>query len=274
MSIVLHPISEKHLASVTHHLPQSLLLSGKRGIGLSTLAHEIAGKQLASVLRPQDKKEQTDNENSTISVEMIRQLYEQTRAKRSDARVIIIDDADRMSRGAAAAFLKLLEEPSEHTHFILTSHAPQLLPATILSRVQELTLQPLSSDQTKQYLTALGINNPTKRMQLQFIADGLPAEIMRLHENDDYFQKKAAIMGDARTLLQATPYDKLLIVQKYHTNRDTAIQLIDSALTIARHSLSAKPQPTLVNQLEQLVTVREHLAANFSVRLQLVQLVV
>lgn len=273
MKIYLHPASEKRIAVLKNNLPQSILLSGPRGIGLGTIARDIAGKYLATHLRPQNKKNQTDNDNGTISVETIRELYTQTRAKQMHANIIIIDDADRMSRGAAAAFLKLLEEPSDNTHFILTSHAPQLLPPTINSRVQELLLQFMTPEQTDALLDEAAVTDTTKRTQLRYIANGLPAELLRLIEDDDYFKQRAAIISDARTLLMASTYDKLLVVQKYQSNRDSALQLVDSALAIARHSITAKPQATLINQLDHLLNVREHLQANFSVRLQLTQLV-
>lgn len=273
MNLVVHPNSKKQLDLIAGDIPQSLLLSGPRGIGLFAIAEGLAGKQLSAVLRPQDKKEQTDSEHGTITVEMIRQLYNQTRAKRKSARVIIIDDADRMSRGASAAFLKLLEEPSEHTHFILTTHSPQLLVPTIRSRVQELVLLPITTSQTDDHLAALGIEDTTKRAQLQFIAHGLPAELTRLSGDETYFQERAGLMSDARTLLLAKPYDKLAVIQKYQADKDGAVELVNSAIAIARRSLSAKPQTSLINQLERLLEVKEHLLSNYNVRLQLTQLV-
>jgi len=273
MKIVLHPASDKRVALLKQNLPQSTLITGPQGIGLAVIASDIAGRQLSAVLKPQNKKEQIDNENGTIAVEVIRELYAQTRAKQTKARIIIIENADRMSRGASAAFLKLLEEPSEYTHFILTSHSPQLLPATIRSRVQELTVQPITVEQTELFLDELGITDTTRRTQLRYIASGLPAELAHLASDEEYFKQRAAIISDARTLLMASTYDKLAIIQKYQSNRDLALQLVDSALAIARHSISAKPQSSLVDQLNHLLAVREHLTSNFSIRLQLTQLV-
>jgi DNA polymerase III delta prime subunit len=114
--IIIHPTSKRALDSLKSNPPQSLLLSGPRGVGLLTIAQWFAGQKLAGLVRPQDAKENTDNENGTISVEMIRRLYEQTRAKYVAKQIIIIDDADRMSRGAQNAFLKLLEEPGSEIY--------------------------------------------------------------------------------------------------------------------------------------------------------------
>jgi len=270
--LVIHPTSKKLLAKLQNDLPQSLLISGQKGIGLRVIAEMLAGKSIAAKLQPRDAKGNPD-ENGTITVEMIRQIYEQTRAKRMSRQTVIIDNADRMSHGAQSAFLKLLEEPGLHTTFILTSHASNKLLPTIRSRVQHTALRPITTDQTKALMTQLGITDPTKQTQLLYLADGLPAEIRRLTADDAKFAVQAAIIGDARQLLQGTPYEKSLVVQKYKSDRPGALLLVDSAIAIIRRTLSAKPQQTLVLQLERLVTIREHIASNFSISLQLMQFV-
>ncbi|HEV7951927.1 MAG TPA: hypothetical protein VGO98_00985, partial [Candidatus Saccharimonadales bacterium] len=68
-------------------------------------------------------------------------------------------------------------------------------------------------------------------------------------------------------------YQRLLIVQKYQTNREQALQLLDSALQITRHSVSAKPHPALITQLEQLLATKERIASNYNIRLQLTKFV-
>lgn len=272
-NLIVHDATRIHIENIQKDLPQSLLLSGEYGVGLKTIAKAIAGKDLAAIIQPQDKKEAIDPENGTITVEIIRRLYDQTRSKRTSAQVIVIDNADRMSRGAANAFLKLLEEPSQHVHFILTSHEPQNLLPTIRSRVQQVTIQPVSHSQTSDYIAGLGISDATKLRQLEFIASGLPAELFRLATNDEYFSERAKLMADARDFLMADTYKKITIVQKYQSDRSRALLLIDSALVIARRSVSAKPQQSLIRQLGQLLAVREHIAANYNVKLQLTQFV-
>lgn len=269
MALVVHSRTQQSIAILERALPQSLLLTGLSGVGLLTIAKQLAGREAIAVIQPQDSKEQVDSSHGTITVEVIRRLYDQTRTKHTSRAIVIVDNADRMNSSAQSAFLKLLEEPNDSIYFILTSHQPQLLKSTIRSRVQATAIQPATAQQTDQLITDLGIADTTKRAQLTFIASGLPAEITRLTADDEYFAKRATMMGDARTLLQGVTYERLLIAQKYHSGRDEALQLIDSAVTIARRSLSTKPQPELVRQLEQLESTREALAGNGNVRLQL-----
>jgi len=273
MTLIVHPSSQKKLDQLAQELPQAVLLSGEKGTGLYTIAKHLAGKRFAGELRPQDIKENPD-ENGTIRVEMVRSLYEQTRAKHTTDKVIVIDNADRMSHGAQNAFLKLLEEPNAHIHFILTAHAPQKLLQTIRSRVQHSHIQPATPAQTAEHITSLGISDPTRKAQLSFIAEGLPAEISRLVADDDYFKERARIIGDARTFLQADKYGRLVIVQKYRTDRAEALQFIDSTLQILRRSISAKPQQQLITQLDKLLETRERISANHNIALQLARFVV
>ena len=271
-SLVIHPVTKSMLAKLAANPPQSLLISGERGIGLHTIARTLAGLSVAAEIIPQDAKGNL-SENGTISVEAIRKLYEQTRAKQTSQQTVIIDDADRMSHGAQSAFLKLLEEPGLHTTFILTSHFPDKLLPTIHSRVQRIALRTATTEQTKEFITASGTTDQTKAMQLLYLADGLPAEIARLTADEATFATRAAVISDAREFLQGTPYQKSLVIQKYRNDRVSALLLIDSTIAILRRTLSNKPQQTLVTQLDRLLAIRENIASNFSVSLQLMQFV-
>jgi DNA polymerase-3 subunit delta' len=267
--LAVHPTAQTRLDTLTANLPQAVLLSGARGVGLYTIARSIASKQLLAEVRPQNIKEQIDSEHGTISVKQIRELYAQTGTKQNSRQVVIIDDADKMSRGAQSAFLKLLEEPNSHIHFILTTHTPQDLLKTIRSRLQETVIAPITAEQTNTLLSDLNVTDAAKTAQIRYIAAGLPAELTRLARDAEYFAARAAVMADARTLLQGTVYAKLLIAQKYHNQREEALQLIDSALLMARRSLSDKPQHGLVVQLEKLLQTRLTIASNGNIRLQL-----
>jgi DNA polymerase-3 subunit delta' len=271
MKLALHPATQLLIDSLQKESPQSLLLSGTSGVGLYTIATELAATSKTHVVQPQTAKGEVGL--GIIGVEAIRNLYEHTRTKTTNARTVIIDNADKMSLSAQGAFLKLLEEPNESTRFILTSHAPNSLLPTIRSRVQEFHARVLTDEQSKEFIKALGVNDATKQAQLQFLAAGLPAELTRLVQDDDYFQARAAVIADARNLIAASIYQKLRIIQSYRTNREEAIRLIDSSMAILRFSLTNKPQPNLVQQLAILLSARERILANQNIALQLARAV-
>jgi len=273
MTLFFHPFVEKMTTMYKNNLPQSLLLSGQSGVGLYTLAKTLAGSAILAELVPKDIKGTIDHKGGTISIEAVRSLYTQTRAKQTRRQIVIVDDADRMSHGAQNALLKLLEEPNTNIHFILTTHQPQKLLPTIRSRLQSLEVLPILPEQTEQLLKELDVTDTAKQTQLRYLAMGLPAEITRLVQNDGYFKERAVIIGDARTFLQAPTYEKLLLIQKYKSDRERALQLIDSMLAMLRRSLSNSPQSSHTIQLERFLSARERLLANGNVQLQLARIV-
>lgn len=273
MKLVIHPKSHEKLKIAARDLPGALLLTGERGVGLSTIARDMAARDLTACIEPMDSKAQINHSTGTVTVETIRQLYDHTRAKQTSRQVIVIDDADRMSLGAQAAFLKLLEEPTANTHFILTSHSPQRILPTVRSRTQAVHIEPATHEQTTAFLDKIPDIDTKIRVQLEYLAAGLPAELSRLIDDETYFKDRAATMADTRIFLTDPLYQKLLIVHKYYQSKPATLQLLDSALAVTRRSLSVKPQPALVNQLDRLLIVREKIEANHNIRLQLMAFV-
>jgi hypothetical protein len=148
-----------------------------------------------------------------------------------------------------------------------------LLP-TVTSRAQLLQLRPVSRGQTEAFLDDLGVVDPTKRTQLLFMADGLPADITRLVADDAYFEVRAGIVRDARDLLQAAVYKKLIVAQKYKDNRENALILLIDASSILRRSISQKPSESLIGQIASLLYAYQQIQANGNIRLCLARLVV
>jgi DNA polymerase-3 subunit gamma/tau len=77
-------------------------------------------------------------------------------------RVYILDEAHMLSRAAANALLKTLEEPPEHAHFVLATTEPYKLPDTIRSRTQRFDFHPIGSEVLVRHLdrvaTAEGVH--------------------------------------------------------------------------------------------------------------------
>ncbi len=94
---------------------------------------------------PDFYKIQPESKSRRIRIEQIRDLERSLylKAMKSEYKVAVILDADRMCLGqaeAANAFLKTLEEPPVKTILFLTSTQPQGLLATIISRCIRLDL--------------------------------------------------------------------------------------------------------------------------------------
>ena len=99
-------------------------------------------------------------EGLSIKIDEIRELI--TRAawapSTGDYRVVVIEDADRLTESAANALLKAIEEPGAHTVWLLCAPtATDVLP-TIRSRVRSLVLRTPSVESVAQLLIKEGIS--------------------------------------------------------------------------------------------------------------------
>lgn len=70
-------------------------------------------------------------------------------------KMIILDEAHRMSGNAFDALLKTLEEPPAHVYFALCTTEPEKIPKTVQTRCVSLTYKPLSSDDLFELLASV-----------------------------------------------------------------------------------------------------------------------
>lgn len=119
-------------------ISHAYLFCGGRGTGKTTVARIVA-------------REIGCNEEDIIEIDAasnrgideIRELREAVRTApfSSPYKVYIIDEAHMLTKEAANALLKTLEEPPSHVVFILATTDPEKLPPTIVSRCQKVVFQ-------------------------------------------------------------------------------------------------------------------------------------
>lgn len=252
-------------------LPQALLLSGEKGVGLGTIAKWLAGDDLHERVEPTATSKTVTR---VISIDDIRHLYQSLTTKSARPRVVIIDDADAMTMPAQNAFLKLLEEPPAALHFILTSHSESTLLPTIHSRLQHFRVPTLSVPDSQKFLDQLVPTlDETRQRQLLFIASGQPAELRRLIDDGAHFAVQSQRFREAREFLSATVYQKVSQLAKL-TSRDMALELLDTVLVILRRSVSGRPDTTTVREMQKLLAAKEAISRGGNLKLQLLRAVV
>lgn len=170
--IIGHAKPKKLIRSMLENdrLPHALLFSGPPGVGKFTLALELTktlfceNQSACGRCRGcQNAKHGTHPDlrvvesETSIGIEDLRNLqkeiyqapYEQKR------RVIIIDGAEKMTRDAANALLKTLEEPPIFNVFVLVTSNEREIPLTIKSRCVRIGFGPLSKDDIRSYFRGL-----------------------------------------------------------------------------------------------------------------------
>jgi DNA polymerase-3 subunit delta' len=122
----------------------------------------------------------------------------QTRPHEAPARVIIIDDADRLNLNAANCLLKTLEEPAAGTHIVLCTAAPDRILPTIRSRVQRIRFRPLAADALVALLTAAHGVEARRAAVAATLADGSVGRALRAAgAGDDALWEAVASLRDA-----------------------------------------------------------------------------
>lgn len=211
-------IGELLAAARGDRLHHGWLLGGPRGVGKGGIARDFAklllGAQVAGeglwfvegdpvvrlaeagshpdlvILERLQKDAKKGEEAATarnITVDQIRGLSRFLHLAPSMARrrVVVIDAADDMERGAANALLKNLEEPPRDTVFLLVSHAPGRLLPTIRSRCRFLHFPPLGPADMQAVLSEIAVDlDPDERAALIRSAEGSPGRALAMRGLD------------------------------------------------------------------------------------------
>ncbi len=117
-----------------------------------------------------------------INVDQVRGLQRliQSAPSLSSRRVVVIDAADDLERGAANALLKTLEEPPADMIFLLVSHAPGRLLPTIRSRCRIMRFETLNDADMRAALRAAdGGLAPAEIDALVHAGEGSPGRALR-----------------------------------------------------------------------------------------------
>lgn len=205
------PFERLDRARALGHFGHAWLLAGPKGIGKGNLARVLAtrlldperpppGPMTAEAAREslQISREPADHDpdlhflcppldKKSISVEQVREIVAELEltSLRGLAKALIVEPAEAMTLSAANALLKTLEEPTPSTYFLLVSHQPGFLPATVRSRCQTVSLRQPSPDQALAWL-GQGIED-ARGAQLEALlglAGGAPLKALAMLDND------------------------------------------------------------------------------------------
>ncbi len=122
-----------------------------------------------------------------ISREESREIVKKLSLKpfESKNKVMIIWQPELMHPSAANGILKILEEPSPNTYFILVTNAADKLLPTIISRTQIVTVPLLADEEVESFLTdKRNVENNRARKAVQ-LADGNLNLAIKLLENEE-----------------------------------------------------------------------------------------
>lgn len=178
-----------------------------------------------------------DKKTSIITVEQVRELIALSSNKEVRDRYFVIAPADAMNEAAQNAFLKTLEEPKLHCHFVLLTEQPSALLPTILSRAQVFSLK------------------------VEHILNQAPSA-------------NAKTIDFAKQLIAANPQDLPAIATEITKNkakaREQALDIAATAIELLYKSYFKTKNPKFLSKLPNFITLHKNLSANGHIKLHLI----
>jgi len=268
-------------------MPQALLLMGPRHVRVAEFARRLVWELLCQgeenscgqcaachLLKagnhPDFLDVFPDTKGGLIKIDQIRALQEEVYLSPScgNCRVILIDPADKMNEACANALLKILEEPPEAVYFILVVEHFGTLPATIMSRCNQMVF-PDNILSSSNYLT-LGEHYPPESARGQLLIK----QHVFIHQLCELFAKKTSPCTVAALWIADNDFTDLMWFLYLITAQAIQLQLL-------RQSSSAEPNHllsfskllhpvVLLNQLDVLNAALKKLQRNISLNETLV----
>lgn len=203
---------------VSGRMPHALMLRGARGLGKADFASRLAfvmlceGKEkpcgacrgcrlMSSGNHPDFLAVIPEEGKQAIGIDQIRALIDHIwlTTQYGGYKVVVLNPAEVMTRGAANTLLKTLEEPPGIAVFILVSHQSGRLPATIRSRCQILDFPLPAASQALPWL-ASRLPGKTPAETLLRLADGAPFAAVEIAEAGGA-EARSALFDDLASLV-------------------------------------------------------------------------
>ncbi|MCK4891239.1 MAG: hypothetical protein KAS78_01090 [Candidatus Pacebacteria bacterium] len=196
-------------------LSHAYLFDGPDHIGKKTLALAFCKLLLGNQMGNNEKNPDLvilcpDKDKKQIIIEQIRDLQKKLSLfpYSSKYKVVIIEQSDKMSKSAANAILKTLEEPSRTTILILlTSNSGNLLD-TIKSRCQALKFLPIKRKALEDFVRNK-INDQSKAEKVIELAGYKPGKIVELINNEDKIEELIDTMNRFSSIVHKSESERL-----------------------------------------------------------------
>ena len=242
--LAIHPDTQAALDSFERTPSHAVSLIGSPGLGKTLLARNMARKVQGitdTALENYPYSRTIVPQDGTISIAQIREIQSfftltiPSQVKHTIARVLLVEDADTMTREAQNAFLKLLEEPPEDAICILTLAKPQRLLATVRSRLQKIQVhKPRLEDVLHSFQN---LNRTQSEVERALLLTG--GNISAAHEllSDAAKTTTDTSIDLVKSTLSADTFSRLAMVDSLISDRSAAVHYVDTLILVTQASL-------------------------------------
>jgi DNA polymerase-3 subunit delta' len=143
-------------------------------------------------------------------------------------RIFILPGAERMQAASVNALLKTLEEPPPGVVLLLTSAEPELLLPTLVSRCQQVPMQPLGPAEVARALVERWGVEPAEADALAGLAGGRLGWALQAHRRPELRERRDARMQQVVGLARASRDARLRLVAPLAADGETARAAVET----------------------------------------------
>ena len=211
----------------TRRVAHAYLFTGPPQIGKRTLAQALAQalnctgsrlpcgqcrscQKVENATHPDVRVIEGEGAGGSIKIDQVRAVKREAVLSPYEGRyrVYILRHVDMASLEAANSLLKILEEPPEHVVLVLTAVQPELLPATVVSRCQQLDLRPVPFSFLESVLRSRGHAEPKARL-LARLSGGRVGWALDAGKDDAVLVRRQQDLDQMIQLLGATRVERI-----------------------------------------------------------------
>lgn len=224
---------------------QSYVFAGPRGVGKSLCALEFAANLVEEphfepredkpypfdvmVIRPAIEVKRGITKTKSIPTETIREGlgFLSHFPSVGKFRVLIIEDAHRLSETAQNALLKTLEEPASTAVIILVTHEPGSLLSTVLSRVKRVPFHFVPEESMREALQEEFNGEKLSQVASFFFALGRPGLVLEALRNPETFTVEKELLGKLFRLSTLSLSERLTLAERLGLHTEQCIRLLE-----------------------------------------------
>ncbi|MBP9727820.1 MAG: AAA family ATPase [Candidatus Moranbacteria bacterium] len=247
MQIIGHHKEREVLRQSREHqdIAQAYLFIGPRSIGKSLCALELAASLAQEplfepseekphpydvmILQPLEETKRGVTKTKNISAESVREAltFLASYPASGSFRVLIIEDAHRLSETAQNVLLKTLEEPQSSAVIILVTHEIGAILPTVLSRVKRVRFDFVPEAVIRDDLARLYSGDKLGAVAPFFYALGRPGMIRLALDHPENFVVERELLGSLFRLSTLSSAERLALAEKLGGNTEQTIRLLE-----------------------------------------------
>ncbi|MDO8565996.1 MAG: AAA family ATPase [Candidatus Moranbacteria bacterium] len=245
MHIIGHHIIRERLGKFVrgNKISQGYLFSGPQSVGKSLCALEFASVLVDEpdfepseakphpfdvlIIRPEEVTKHGVTKAKSIGAEAMREALQFLGRFPAEGRfrVVIIEDAHKLTQTAQNSILKSLEEPKSTAVIILVTHEGGAILSTVLSRVERVRFDYVPSEEIRRDI--LPVKSGERALAPFFFSLGRPGIILRAERDPQSFEEERGKLERLFRLSALTLGERLGLAEELAKNVSETLRLLE-----------------------------------------------